>query len=95
MLSVILKLSTTIYNIYNSCVGKIEVNSGEELYKMSRDELRDCCGVMEGIRLYSLLQRDRKEVCNNNCTLSKCKAFVYKNYKLIVCWFLNHCLSIS
>ena len=42
------------------------MESGEELYKMSRDELRETCGISEGIRLYSLLQRDRKEVNLSN-----------------------------
>ena len=56
--------SLSLYMI--SCIGKIKVKTGEELYKMSRDDLRENCGMMEGIRLFSLLQRDRKEVHTND-----------------------------
>ncbi len=45
-------------SLYISCIRKIKVKTGEEHYKMTRDDLRENCGIMEGIRL----QRDRKEV---------------------------------
>ena len=48
------------------CLGKLVVESGEELYKMDRNELRDICGIREGTTLYSLLQRDRAQVKANN-----------------------------
>ena len=60
-------LCISILCSYISCIGKIKVKTGEELYKMSRDDLRENCGMMEGIRLFSLLQRDRKEVHNTKC----------------------------
>lgn len=53
--------SNALYMIY-SLIGTLVVNSGEELYKMDRDELRDLCGGRDGVRIYSQLQKDRPEV---------------------------------
>ena len=44
-----------------STVEKVEC-SAEKLYQMSRDELRDLCGVGDGVRLFSQLQKDKAQV---------------------------------
>jgi hypothetical protein len=44
-----------------SALGKLIADSGEEVYKMDRDELRETCGIRDGIRLYGHLQRDRAQ----------------------------------
>ena len=49
-------------NTVSSCVDKITCSSGSQLYQMSREELREMCGVSDGIRLFSHLQKDKSKV---------------------------------
>ena len=44
-----------------STVDKVDC-SADKLYEMSRDELRDLCGVGDGVRLFSQLQKDKAQV---------------------------------
>ena len=45
-----------------SSADKVNVTSGEDLYRMDRDELRNVCGVGDGVRLFSQLQKDKAQV---------------------------------
>ena len=45
-----------------SCADKINCSEGSQLYWMSREQLRDVCGVSDGIRLFSQLQKDKPKV---------------------------------
>ena len=45
-----------------SCADKINCSEGSQLYRMSREQFRDVCGVSDGIRLFSQLQKDKPKV---------------------------------
>ena len=44
-----------------STVDKVDC-SADKLYEMSRDEFCDLCGVGDGVRLFSQLQKDKAQV---------------------------------
>ena len=46
-----------------SCADKVNCSQGSQLYQMSREQLREVCGVSDGIRLFSQLQKDKSKVC--------------------------------
>ncbi len=47
---------------YSSCADSLEGYTGSQLYQLSREKLRELCGFSEGVRLFSQLQRDKKQV---------------------------------
>jgi len=51
-----------IFNTICSCADKVNCIRGGQLYQMTRDELREMCGVSDGIRLFSHLQKDKSKV---------------------------------
>ena len=64
------KNNLIMINIHSSMYslrGILTADSGEELYKMDRDELREVCGIKDGIRIFSHLQRDRAQVKIDLC----------------------------
>lgn len=47
---------------YSGCADALDGYTGSQLYKQSREKLRELCGFGEGVRLYSQLQRDKPQV---------------------------------
>ena len=50
-------------NLCCRCVDKVACNSGQGLYEMGREEMKNMFGAGDGIRLFSQLQKDKSRVC--------------------------------
>ena len=53
----------------SSAANKVRCVKGEQMYKLTRDELKETFGANNGIRLFSQLQKDKDRVrfiCSTN-----------------------------
>ena len=64
----------SVFFVLYSSADKVQCVIGEQMYKQSRDQLKEMFGANSGIRLFSQLQKDKQRVslsyiCNSGHTL--------------------------